>query len=92
MYTHLRSKTCFLTVFCCCDVIIIDDTETRLLAQHMGKKFNIHVEHYALQTRLLERGKVARVLCTIKNRNMTPGEEKRELSVDATQVFSDEEK
>ena len=73
----------------------MDDTETRLLAQHMGHKFNIHVEHYALQTQLLERGKVARILCAIRNGNMTPGEEKRELkelSVDATQVLSDEEK
>lgn len=47
----------------------MSETETRLLAQHMGHDLNIHVKHYALQTNLLERAKVAKVLVAIQNGN-----------------------
>lgn len=41
------------------------EAETRLLAQHMGHDFNIHVKHYAIHSNLLERTKVAKVLTAI---------------------------
>lgn len=49
----------------------MSETETRLLAQHMGHDFNIHVSHYAMQTNLLERAKVAKVLVAIETGNLS---------------------
>lgn len=68
----------------------MNDTETRLLAQHMGHKFNIHVEHYALQTQLLERGKVAKILCAIQNGKLSRPNEKKpthEIALEAKDVI-----
>ena len=66
------------------EVLSMNDTETRLLAQHMGHKFNIHVEHYALQTQLLERGKVAKILCAIQNGKLSRPNEKKPTHADKT--------
>lgn len=49
----------------------MSDTESRLLARHMGHEFNIHVKHYAKQTQLLEKGKVAKLLVAINSGNLT---------------------
>lgn len=53
------------------------EAETRLLAQHMGHDFNIHVKHYAMHSNLLERAKVAKVLTAIHT-----GRIKRQSSLD----------
>ena len=45
----------------------MSESETRLLAEHMGHDFGIHLKHYALQTNLLERAKVARFLVAAQN-------------------------
>lgn len=47
------------------------ETETRMLAAHMGHSYNIHVKHYALQTELFERTKVAKVLTAVHNGSLT---------------------
>lgn len=43
------------------------ETETRMLAAHMGHSYNIHIKHYALQTELFEKTKVAKVLTAVHN-------------------------
>lgn len=54
-------------------------TELRLLADHMGHDVNIHINHYAMQANLLERSKVARVLCAINNGHLTKFTHTKEL-------------
>lgn len=49
----------------------MSDAESRLLAQHMGHDYNIHLKHYAKQTNLLERSKVAKVLSAISTGALT---------------------
>lgn len=41
--------------------------ETKLLAKHMGHDLNIHVDHYALTTSVIEKTKVAKVLSAVYN-------------------------
>lgn len=43
------------------------DEETKMLAGHMGHSLNIHLDHYACQLGILERTKVARILCAVEN-------------------------
>ena len=45
----------------------MNSNELRLLADHMGHDLNIHTSHYSLQSNLLERAKVARVLTAVEN-------------------------
>lgn len=45
----------------------MNSSEMRLLASHMGHDLNIHVDHYTMQSNLLERAKVARVLSAVNN-------------------------
>lgn len=46
----------------------MDPAESRLLASHMGHDYNIHLRHYAMQTDILERSRVAKVLSAISIR------------------------
>lgn len=46
-------------------VLKMDKSETQLLAQHMGHDYNIHLKHYAMQTSLIERSKVAKILSAV---------------------------
>lgn len=48
-------------------VLNMNSNELRLLADHMGHDLNIHMNHYSLQSNLLERAKVGRVLAAIEN-------------------------
>ena len=43
------------------------DEETKILAGHMGHSLNIHLDHYACQLSIIERTKVARILCAVEN-------------------------
>ena len=44
----------------------MNTNELRLLADHMGHDINVHASHYSLQSSLLERTKVAKVLTAIE--------------------------
>lgn len=53
----------------------MSQSELRTLADHMGHDLNIHVNHYALQTELMERSKVAKVLTALFHGNLaTPSD------------------
>lgn len=67
----------------------MDSNEARLLAQHMGHDYNIHIKHYAMQTNLLERSKVARVLCAISHGVIKAPDTQTDISTIATPVDSD---
>lgn len=72
----------------------MNDSEARVLAQHMGHDYNIHVKHYAIQTSLLERSKVAKVLCAINKGALSAPGTKTELSSLITKdsdVFDDDQ-
>ena len=43
------------------------DSELKLVADHMGHNMNIHADVYRLQSSLLEKTKVARVLIAMEN-------------------------
>lgn len=43
------------------------DSELKLVADHMGHNLNIHTDVYRLQSSLLEKTKVARVLIAMEN-------------------------
>ncbi|KAF6034991.1 hypothetical protein EB796_006700 [Bugula neritina] len=45
-----------------CQVLKPPENELRMLADHMGHDLNIHTNVYRLQTSLIERAKVARIL------------------------------
>lgn len=44
--------------------------EVRMLADHMGHDLNIHANHYALQSSVVERAKVARILLAVEAGNL----------------------
>lgn len=52
-------------------------SELEMLADHMGHSINIHTSIYRLQSSLLERTKVAQVLCAVENGNIAKSTEKR---------------
>lgn len=43
------------------------DEETKMLASHMGHSLNIHMDHYRCHLSIIERTKVARILCAVAN-------------------------
>ena len=43
------------------------DSELKLVADHMGHNLNVHTDVYRLQSSLLEKTKVARVLIAMEN-------------------------
>lgn len=45
----------------------MEKQELALLADHMGHSVNIHTDVYKLQSSLLERSKVAKLLCAVEN-------------------------
>ena len=45
----------------------MNQSELQLLADHMGHNLAIHTDHYRLQTSLLEKSKVARLLMAVEN-------------------------
>lgn len=57
----------------------MNSSELRSLADHMGHDLNIHLNHYALQTNIIERTKVAKVLSAVSNGNWTKCINSREL-------------
>lgn len=63
----------------------MNDNETRLLAHHMGHDYNIHMKHYAMQTNLLERSKVARVLSAISRGTVKTPTERMDIDQLSTQ-------
>lgn len=48
--------------------------ELRMLADHMGHNLNVHMDHYSLQSNLLERAKVANILTSFNNGNFAASE------------------
>lgn len=54
--------------------------EMKLLAKHMGHDLNIHVDHYELQTDLLERTKVAKLLTAVYHGKLGKQPTKTQLS------------
>lgn len=63
----------------------MSSTELHMLADHMGHDVNIHLNHYAMQSNLLERSKVAQVLCAISNGHLGKFDSSTELSKVAIQ-------
>lgn len=45
----------------------MDHSELELLADHMGHSVNIHTSVYKLQSSLLERSRVAKLLCAVES-------------------------
>ena len=43
------------------------DSEIKHIADHMGHSLNIHADIYSLQTSLVERAKVAKILVAVEN-------------------------
>jgi hypothetical protein len=54
--------------------------ELRHLADHLGHDLNIHVNHYAMQSELIERSKVARVLTAVFNGQLSKQTKPTELA------------
>ena len=48
-------------------VLNMNDNELRLLANHMGHDLIIHTTHYAPQTSLIEKAKIAKVLTAVQH-------------------------
>ena len=46
------------------------DDELKMLADHMGHNINIHTDIYRLQTSLVEKTKVAKLLLASENRGI----------------------
>lgn len=57
----------------------MNSSELRSLADHMGHDLNIHLNHYALQTNIIERTKVAKVLSAVSNGNWSRSANSKEL-------------
>jgi hypothetical protein len=53
--------------------------ELGMLADHMGHSVNIHMDIYKLQSNLLERSKVAKLLCAVDNGKLGAFQEERSL-------------
>ena len=56
----------------------MSDEETKLLAGQMGHDLNIHLNHYAQQLGILERTKVAKIVCAFSNGLLS----KQDLEID----------
>jgi len=48
----------------------LPDNEIRMVADHMGHELNIHTSIYRLQSSLIERAKVARILTAAQKGNI----------------------
>lgn len=57
----------FFTVCFFYKLLNMSPAELKMLADHMGHSLNIHTDHYQLQTSMLERSKVARLLLQHEN-------------------------
>lgn len=57
----------------------MNSSELRSLADHMGHDLNIHMNYYALQTNIIERTKVAKVLSAVSNGHLTKLDTQKEL-------------
>lgn len=72
----------------------MSSSELRSLADHMGHNLNIHMNHYALQTNIIERTKVARVLSAISNghwKDTGVPKQLEEIIVNDVDVMNDED-
>lgn len=47
------------------------DAELKIVADHMGHNVNIHTDVYRLQTSLIEKTKVAKILIALENGNIS---------------------
>ena len=45
----------------------MNDAELKIVADHMGHNVNIHTEVYRLQSSLIEKTKVAKILMALEN-------------------------
>ena len=62
----------------------MNDSELKMLADHMGHNINIHTDVYRLQSSIIERAKVASVLIAMENGNINKfrGRRLQEITVD----------
>lgn len=60
------------------------DSELKMVADHMGHSVNIHMDVYALQSPLLERTKIANLLCAMEQGQLA----KLKNKTDKTDVHS----
>lgn len=58
--------------------------ELKMVADHMGHNINIHTDIYRLQSSIIEKTKVARVLMAMENGNISKyqGRNLQEISLD----------
>lgn len=65
-------------------IIDMTDSELKMVADHMGHNMNVHTDVYRLQSSLLEKTKVARVLIAMENGhiNRFAGKRLEAISVD----------
>ena len=63
--------------------------ELKMLADHMGHNIDVHTDVYRLQSSILEKTKVARVLIAMENGNVHRFQGKRleDISINGLKVF-----
>lgn len=54
-----------LSMVICTQMLMMKSDELNMLANHMGHDLQIHMDHYRLQTDIIERAKVARILMAV---------------------------
>lgn len=64
----------------------MDNRELALLADHMGHSVNIHTDVYKLQSSLLERTKVAKLLCAVESGTVSKYKESTEIDDAVNQI------
>lgn len=60
------------------------DNELKLLADHMGHSLQIHTDVYRLQSSLLEKAKVAKLLIAVENGSSELWKNRSMQSIDST--------
>jgi hypothetical protein len=66
------------------------EAELKMVADHMGHSLNVHTDIYRLQSCLLEKTKVARVLIAMENGNIDSfqGKSLQSIEVESMKVYS----
>jgi len=67
----------------------METNEVKLLADHMGHNLNIHTDVYALQTSIIEKSKVAKILLAVQSGKLQKMDEVTELSNFETPAVTD---
>ncbi|KAF6025388.1 hypothetical protein EB796_016279 [Bugula neritina] len=87
---RIRSRGLRKYLATACQVLKLPENELRMLADHMGHDLNIHTNIYRLQTSLIERAKVARILVATHSGTIHKFQEPRDLnSISANNIHLD---